>query len=408
MCSADWHWVQGGLNEKIVSKEAVMKRFWSFAVKEFRHIFRDRRTTMIVLIMPVIQILLFGFAISTEIRDARIFICGDSSDASVRRISERIDNNAYLRVCGFIDSPADADMLFRKGEADAVVCLENRFDDRLNRDGIASVRILGDGSDPNSAQMISNYISGVLNTEQGRMNVGASASGASGASGASDASGASGAGGMQAPPVKFMYNPGMLSSYNFVPGVMGMILMLICSMMTAVSIVKEKENGTMELLLVSPVKPLWVIASKVIPYFVISVLNFITILLLSKYVMGVAVKGSLLLLSFVSMTFILCSLGIGILISVIASTQKTALLISGMGLTMPTMIFSGFIFPCESMPRILQWFSDIIPAKWYIIMTKKIMIEGVGFSYMTKEYAVLFLMTVVLLTSSTYLFRKRM
>ena len=205
-----------------------------------------------------------------------------------------------------------------------------------------------------------------------------------------------------------MYNPGMLSSYNFVPGVMGLILMLICSMMTAVSIVKEKESGTIELLLVSPLKPSLIIISKMVPYFVLSTVNLATILLLSRFVMDVPIRGSLPLLSVVSLTFIITSLSIGLLISVIASTQKTALLICGMGLTMPTMIFSGIIFPCESMPAILRCFSDIIPAKWYIIMMKKIMIEGAGFEYMIKEYAILLSMTLFFLVVSTRLFKTKL
>ncbi len=370
-----------------------MREFRSFVTKEFRHIFRDRRTVLIVLIMPVVQTVLFGFAISTEINNARVDIVGDLSDPSVRRIVTRIDNNGYLNIGKVYKNTADIDGRFRKGKADVAVCFENEFDDKLNSLGTASIRIIGDGSDPNSAQMIVNYVTGVINDEQGDIDVAWSGTGPSGSS---------------TPAVKYMYNPGMLSSYNFVPGVMGLILMLICSMMTAVSIVKEKETGTMELLLVSPLKPVWIIVSKMIPYFTLSAVNLATILLLSRFVMHVPLRGSLLLLVFISLTFIVASLAIGLLISVISSTQKTALLISGMGLTMPTMIFSGIIFPCESMPSILQYVSDIIPAKWYIIMMKKIMIEGVGFGYMAKEYIILLAMTAFLLFVSTRLFKNRL
>lgn len=370
-----------------------MREFVSFVRKEFRHILRDKRTILIVLVMPVVQIVLFGFAISTEINNARVDIVGDMSDPQVRKIVERIDNNKYLQVVSIYDNTNHIAERFRKGKADVAVCFERQFDNRLNALGKASVRVIGDGSDPNSAQMIVNYVNGVINSVQGGMNEESLGENPLASSTAD---------------VKYMYNPAMFSSYNFVPGVMGLILMLICSMMTAISIVREKEFGTMELLLVSPVKPVWIIISKAIPYFLLSVVNLVTILLLSRFVMDVPVRGSLLLLFAVSLVFILTSLAIGLLISVISSNQKTALLVSGMGLTMPTVIFSGIIFPCESMPAVLQYFSDIIPAKWYIIMVKKIMIEGVGLRYFVKEFTILLLMMTVLLYVSTRLFRKRL
>lgn len=370
-----------------------MKEFRSFVTKEFRHILRDKRTILIVLVMPVIQILLFGFAISTEVHNARVDIIGDLADPTVRKIVSRIENNPYMTVSGVFKSVKEIDGRFRKGKADVAVCFGSNFDDRLGADGSASVRIIGDGSDPNTAQMIVNYVNGVIQDEQKERN---------------EDTGAAGMQGPAIPDVKYMFNPGMLSSYNFVPGVMGLILMLICSMMTAISIVKEKESGSMELLIVSPLRPVWIIVSKMVPYFALSVINLTTILLLSRFVMEVPLRGSLLLLISVSVTFICASLALGLLISVISSSQKTALLISGMGLTMPTMIFSGIIFPCESMPVILQYVSDIIPAKWYIIMVKKIMIEGVGIGFIAKEYIILLAMTVFLVFISTRLFKTRL
>lgn len=370
-----------------------MKEFIAFVKKEFRHIFRDKRTMLIVLVMPIIQIILFGFAISTEINNVRVDIVGDMSDPSVRRIAERIDNNKYLDRHEVLHSTDEIADRFRTGKADVAVCFEDNFDMELNKNGKAKIMIVGDGSDPNSAQMITNYVSGVIMDEQADINTMTLGENKLAS---------------MTPQTKFMYNPAMKSSYNFVPGVMGLILTLICSMMTAISIVREKETGTMEILLVSPVKPLWIILSKAIPYLVLSAFNFITILLLSYFVMEVPVNGNILLLSLVAMVFVLASLALGLLISVIASTQKTALLISGMGLMMPTMIFSGIIFPCESMPVVLQYFSDIIPAKWFIIMVKKIMIEGVGFSSMIKEFGILVLMTVLLLSTSIRLFKTRL
>ena len=370
-----------------------MKEFAAFVKKEFRHILRDKRTILIVLIMPVVQMILFGYAVRTEIEHARVDVVGDMADPAVRKIVDRIDNNRYLDINGILPSTGLIASRFQKNEADVAVCFGRDFGEELRKTGRGSVKIIGDGSDPNSAQMIVNYVIGVLQSEQTEISAGLS--------------GQDGTGSF-APSVHLMYNPAMKSAYNFVPGVMGLILMLICSMMTAVSIVKEKETGTLELLLVSPVKPLWVILSKLVPYLLLSVLNFASILLLSHYVMEVPIRGSLALLALVATVFVVTSLAVGILVSVISSSQRTAMLICGMGLTMPTMIFSGIIFPCENMPLALQWFSDIIPAKWFIIMVKKIMIQGGGLASVAGELAILSAMAAVLLALSIRSFRTRL
>ena len=369
-----------------------MKEILAFIQKEFWHIFRDRKTTLIVLVMPVVQIVLFGFAISTEVHNAVVDVVGDMSDPVVQRIVNRIEVNEYLELGRILNSTSEVEARIRKGKATAAVCFEDGFDKALTAEGRATVSIISDGADPNTAQMVTSYISGVISSEQ--LSISTRTTGGEGAS--------------MRPNVQLMYNPAMNSSYNFVPGVMGLILMLICSMMTSVSIVKEKELGTLELVLVSPVKPFWIILSKLIPYLVLSAVNFISVLLLAVFVMDVPVNGSIALLSLVALIFVGSSLGLGLLVSVISSTQQTAMLLCGMGLTMPTMMLSGLIFPCESMPVALQIFSDIIPAKWFIIMVKKIMIQGAGISAIIKELSVLTGMMVFLLWFSIKKFRTRL
>lgn len=359
-----------------------MKEIAAFIKKEFLHIFRDVRTMMIVLVLPVVQILLFGFAVSTEVNNAVVDILGDANDPQVRMIVQRIDNNPYLETGAYLSTEAEMDARLRKGKSKAVVCFERNFNQKSEKDGNAAIKVICDGSDPNTAQMVGNYIQGVVNED---IDYGAS---------------------VQA--VQMMYNPAMNSSYNFVPGVMGLILMLICSMMTAVSIVREKEFGTLELVLVSPVKPFWIIISKLIPYLVLSVVNFASIILLARFVMGVPIRGSLALVSVSSLLFVGASLGLGLLISTISRTQQTAMLLCGMGLTMPTMMLAGIIFPCESMPVALQLISDIIPAKWYIIIIKRIMIQGAGFAAITKEFIILAGMMILLLWFSIKRFKTRL
>lgn len=369
-----------------------MKEIFAFIQKEFRHIFRDKRTTLIVLVMPIVQIILFGFAISTEVHNAVIDIVGDPADPIVRSTISRIDNNKYLSIGEFHNSPTEAEVRIKKGKAKAFLCFESDFDKKFSSQGKAVIQIVSDGSDPNSAQIVMNYIKGVLQSSQLEFSERMSGVGTT----------------SMRPNVQLMYNPAMNSSYNFVPGVMGLILMLICSMMTAVSIVKEKEMGTMELVLVSPVKPFWIILSKLTPYLFLSIVNFVSVLLLAHYVMDVPVRGSLLLLSLAALIFVGSSLGLGLLISVISKTQQTALLLCGMGLTMPTMMLSGIIFPCESMPMALQALSDIIPAKWFIIIVKKIMIQGVGLHEIARELTILSGMAVFLLWVSVKNFKTRL
>lgn len=369
-----------------------MKEIFAFIQKEFRHIFRDRRTTLIVLVMPIVQIILFGFAISTEVHNAVVDVVGDPGDPVVRDMIDRIDNNKYLSIGEFHNSPSEAEVRIRKGKANAFLCFESDFDKKFSSQGKAVIQIVSDGSDPNSAQIVMNYIKGVLQSSllefsERMLGVGNTS---------------------MRPNVQLMYNPAMNSSYNFVPGVMGLILMLICSMMTAVSIVEEKEMGTMELVLVSPVKPFWIILSKLIPYLFLSLINFVSVLLLAHYVMEVPVRGSLTLLSFSALIFVGSSLGLGLLVSVISKTQQTAMLLCGMGLTMPTMLLSGIIFPCESMPVALQVLSDVIPAKWFIIIVKKIMIQGVGLQEIARELTVLSGMAVFLLWVSVKNFKTRL
>ena len=369
-----------------------MKEIFAFIQKEFRHIIRDRRTILIVLVMPVVQIVLFGFAISTEVHNAVIDVVGDMNDPAVRSIVASIEQNEYLEIGEVLGSVSQVEDRLRKGKAKAAVCFEDNFDRKLNSSGRASIEIIGDGADPNSAQIVVSYVQGVISSEQFEIT----------------SSMTSGSVPSMRPNVQLVYNPAMNSAYNFVPGVMGLILMLICSMMTSVSIVKEKEMGTLELVLVSPVKPFWIILSKLTPYLVLSLINLASVLLLSRYVMDVPMNGSLALLLLVSIVFIGSSLGLGLLVSVISNTQQTAMMLCGMGLTMPTMMLSGIIFPCESMPVALQIFSDIIPAKWFIIMVKKIMIQGVGLSAIFKEFCVLTGMMVFLLWVSIKNFKTRL
>ena len=367
----------------------VMKQFIAFVRKEFYHIFRDRRTMLILLGMPIVQIILFGFAITTEVKNVRVAVLDPSNDVITRRIIDRMDASEYFSVTRRFYSPGDIDHFFRRGDIDMVLVFSERFSDNLYTGG-ASVQIVSDATDPNMATMQAGYAMNIISaTGQEMLPPGMQASAI-------------------VPQLKLLYNPQMKSAYNFVPGVMGLILMLICAMMTSISIVREKETGTMEILLVSPVKPLFIILAKAVPYFVLSFVNLVTILLLSVYVLGVPVAGSLFWLVVVSLLFIFVSLALGLLISTVTHTQVAALLVSGLMLMMPTMLLSGMIFPIESMPAILQAISAVLPARWYIQAVRKLMIEGVDISLVLAEISILAVMAVVLIAVSFKKFKHRL
>ena len=326
-----------------------MKQFIAFVRKEFYHILRDKRTLLILIGMPIVQIILFGFAISTEVKNVQTAILVSSTDTDTRYLIDRIDANKYFTVKYIVHSPEELEVLFRKNKIELAIAFPPDFN--RQRFDTEQIQIIADAGKVHPSLLVHN---------------------------------------------RLLYNPQMKSAYNFVPGVMGLILMLICAMMTSISIVREKETGTMELLLVSPVHPFLVILSKAVPYFALSVLNLTTILLLSVFVLDVPVAGNLGSLLGVSLLFIFVSLALGLLISCLTRTQVAALLVSAMVLMIPTIILSGIIFPIGSMPPILQGLSCLIPARWYVSIVRKLMIEGVPLAYVWQEVSVLLLMGILL------------
>lgn len=350
----------------------------SFVGKEFNHILRDTRTLMVLLVMPVVMIVLFGFALSTEIKDVKVAVYDPSRDAATARLIARLDASAHFSVTAFLDGEDGLLEAFRSNTADIGLIFEDNFYHRAVHDGDGRIQVIVDGSNTNVGSMAVFYVSGIVSSFQKELAQEAAVNTVP--DGGEDSWN-------YVTPVsirtstRMMYNPQMKSAFNFVPGVMGMILMLVCAMMTSVSIVREKERGTMEVLLVSPVKPFSVILAKAIPYFVVSAFILLTIICLSVFLIKVPVSGSLMWIVLVSLLFILVSLSIGILISTLVSRQEVAILISGMVLMLPTMLLSGMLFPIESMPRVLQWVSFCVPAKWYIEAIKVMMIQGLGIRY---------------------------
>ena len=367
-----------------------MKRFIGFIKKEFYHIFRDRRSLFILFGMPIVQVLLFGFAITNEINNVDIAILDHSKDATTKEVINKIAASKYFSIKQFIEKEADIETAFKKGQIKAVLNFEKDFSKKLISENKATIQILTDATDPNTANTISNYTASILQNYQKEINKSIELSY------------------QIVPKTRLVYNPELKSVFMFVPGVMTIILMLVSAMMTSISITREKELGTMEILLVSPLKPFQVIVGKVVPYIFLSVINAVVIIVLSIFVFQMPVQGSLFLLGAESILFIINALSLGILISTIAATQQTAMMVSLMGLMLPVILLSGFIFPINSMPFPLQVISNIIPAKWFIIILKGIMLKGVGLVYVWKETLILLLMTSFFITLSVKKYKIRL
>ena len=348
-----------------------MKQFIAFVIKEAKHILRDKRTMLILFGMPVVMMLLFGFAITTDVKNVRTVVVTSEMSPRTQQAVERLAQSEYFVITQMVNTPQDAEQLIRSQKADmALVFAQGR-----------GVQMMVDGSDPNMAQQWTTYAQQTIAAANSSLFTIHSS---------------------------LLYNPQMKSAYNFVPAIMGMLLMLICAMMTSISIVREKEKGTMEVLLVSPVRPLMVIIAKAVPYLVLAFGILITILLMARFVLGVPLAGSLFWILAVSTLYILLALSLGLLISNVAQTQLVALLLSAMVLLMPVLMLSGMLFPVESMPTILQWISAVVPPRYYIEAMRKLMIMGVGFGEVPREVAVLAGMTVVLLAIALKKFNVRL
>lgn len=367
-----------------------MKQLITFIQKEFHHILRDTRSMLVLIGLPIVQLLIFGFAITTEVRNANIAILDNSKDEITQNIITKIESSQYFNIDRTIKSNEQIEKAFKSGKIKLAIVFQTNFQNELSHSNKAQLQIIADATDPNQATTLTNYLSSIVVDYQNEMNQ------------------------QNKLPyaikteMRMLYNPQLKGAYTSVPGVMGMILLLISAMMTSIAIVREKELGTMEILLVSPIKPWLVVISKVIPYFIISLINVATILILSVFVLGLPIEGSLFLLIGSTIIYIFCALSLGILISTITETQQAAMLISLLGLMLPVVMLSGYAFPIANMPTILQVLSNLVPAKWYIIIVKSVMIKGIGIEQIWKELLILLTMTGTFLLISIKRFKIRL
>ncbi|HEY9008024.1 MAG TPA: ABC transporter permease [Ohtaekwangia sp.] len=367
-----------------------MKQLLVFIRKEFAHVLRDRKTLLILFGMPVVQILIFGFALTNEVKNSKILIVDHARDEASQQLISQIDASRYFEIENAPLNYRQIESGFKEGKIKMAVIFPANFQSDLLHQHRAQLQVIADASDPNNATTLINYVSSIIQDYQSHITPPAAIPY------------------RIIPETRMLYNPQLKGVHNFVPGVMALVLMLVCVMMTAVSIVREKETGTMEILLVSPFKPILVILSKAIPYLLLSLINVISILLLSIFLLDLPIAGSIPLLFAESTLFIITCLTLGIFISVKTSSQQTAMLISLMGMLLPTILFSGFMFPIENMPLPLQIISNAVPAKWYYIIVKSVMIKGLGISAIWKETLILTGITIILLIISLKSFKIRL
>jgi len=367
-----------------------MNRFIGFLIKEFYHIFRDKRTLFVLFGMPLAQVLLFGFVITNEVKNVKISILDYSKDEITAKLSQKILASGYFQLESNLESNNEIESSFKKGEIKAVIIFEPEFSKKLEKNGNASLQIMADASDANLANLIVNYTSAIVGNYVRAQN--------------------------ELVPfpmqisleTRMLFNSELKGVFMFIPGIMAMILILISALLTSISIVREKELNTMEILLVSPLRPIQIIIGKVTPYFLLSFVNALIIILLGNIVFDVPIQGSFILLMAESMLYILLSLSLGIFISSSTDSQQTAMMISMFALMLPTILLSGFIYPIENMPVILQWFCQIMPPRWFIVIIKNIMIKGTDFTYVWKETLVLVAMTLFFIGLSVKKFKVRL
>lgn len=366
-----------------------MNALWGLLRKEGYHILRDRRTLAVVLLMPVVQVMLFGYAIRTDVEDVRLAIVDPAPDHVTLELRQRFEASDAFRTVVVLSEPSRLESLFQRGVAQEAVVFEPRFARRLARGLPARVHVIADATEPNTGSTMQNYALAVIQNYQHEL-------------------GAGGRGIRIVPQVRMRFNPTSESAHLFVPGLMAFVLTIITALMTAISLTREKETGTMEALLVSPLRPWQIIVGKVVPYLAIGFVGVLAVIAEARLVFQVPLRGSLLLLLAEGLVFILVSLSLGMLISSRTTSQRVAMMGAMLGTMLPTMLLSGFIFPIESMPSILQWLSNVVPARWFVTIARSIMLKGVGLDFLWPHTLVLGAMAVVLLKLSTRSFHIRL
>lgn len=361
----------------------------AFVTKELRHILRDRQTLAILLMMPLVQVVLFGYALRSDVRDIRLAIVDPTPDYATLALRSRFIGTQRFRLVAVGPTMNVVESLFRQGKADVAVAFSPDFSTRLESGEPAQLLIAVDASDPNTGTTMQTYARAVIASYEAEL------------------------GSRRGQPVRIAsetrmrFNPTLESVNLFVPGLIALVLTLVSALMTAISLSREKERGTLEILLVSPLRPWQIILGKVLPYLGLAFANVLTALLAAWLVFHVPFRGSVVLLLVESILYSMVSLAIGVLIAANTASQRVAMLFALLVTMLPSTLLSGMIFPIASMPRVLQVISNVVPARWFIVIARGIMLKGIGLEYLWRESLILALMTVLLMTAAVKSFKPR-
>jgi len=367
-----------------------MRQLYAFIKKEFYHVFRDKRTLLILFGLPVVQILLFGYALSSEVKNIDIAVYDQAGNAVSEQLTSLIESSDYFNLQSPVINYKEIQQRFKTGSVKCVLIIPEKFSSALYRPEGASLQLIADATDPNTATILNSYLTSIISRFSQQLGQ------------------ASERPYSITPNIRLLYNETQNGSLSFIPGVIALIFMIVSTALTSVAVVREKEMGTMEILLVSPFKPIMVLIAKAIPYLILSLINFTIILLLSVFLLKVEIRGSLLLIFMESVLFIITCLSLGLLISNITNSQQTAMLASMMGMMLPTLILTGFMFPLENMPLLFRIISYVIPSRYYYDIIKAVMLKGLGFSYVWKDTLILGAMASVLLFIALKKFKIRL
>jgi ABC-2 type transport system permease protein len=364
--------------------------FFAFVRKEFWHVLRDSRSLVILIGLPVMMMLIFGFALSNEVKNTTVAVLDYSGDDVSTQLIQKLNESHYLDINHHLRRYDDLELLFRENKVRLGIIFPAGMQKALLGEGETTVQIIGNGVDPNTANTAIQYASAIIADFQKEL-----------------------WGERDLPyqistEYRMLYNPQLQSSYTFVPGVMALLFMLLGTMMTAVSIVREKELGTMEILLVSPMRPLVIILSKAVPYLVLCFIDVLIVLLLANTLLGMPIRGSLALLLSMCILYIFTSLSLGLMISSLVKTQQVALFILLVGFQMPALVFGGFMFPIENMPSPLQFISLFVPTRWFYEILKNVMVKGLDFAFIIQPVLILSGMTLVYLVVALKKFKVRL
>lgn len=361
----------------------------AFMVKEMRHLLRDRQTLAILLLLPLAQVILFGFALRTDVNEIRLAIVDPTPDAQTLAIRGRFAGNGRFRLLDAARSLDAVEPDFRQSAADVAIVFPPNFSDQLASGVPTRIEVVSDASDPNAGTTMQSYVSAVIASWQADLSVAS--------------------GGVQiVPQVRMRFNPSLQSVNLFVPGLIALVVMMVSALMTAISLSREMERGSLEILLVSPLHPWQIIVGKVVPYLVLAFANVATALLSAWVVFHVPFRGSLLLLLGASTLYALVGLALGVLIAALTTSQRAAMMAAMLGTMLPTVMLSGMVFPVASMPVPLQLLSRIIPARWFVVVVRGIMLKGAGLAELWQELAILTVILLVLLVAATRSFKTRL